>query len=149
LAYEAVDGKSLDRVDESAVTDAVIEAVWDQVQLLRVRRIAHRDLRLANIFLAADGAVWMIDFGFSEVAASELLLRNDLAELVASSSLKIGAERATKLALAAVGPKSLSGALDRLHPWALSGATRTALQKTPGALAELRATVAAACRKSP
>jgi undecaprenyl-diphosphatase len=148
LAYEAVDGKSLDRVDESAVNDAVIEAVWDQVQLMRVRRIAHRDLRLANIFLAADGAVWMIDFGFSELAASELLLRNDLAELVASSSLKIGAERATKLALAAAGPKVLAGALDRLHPWALSGATRTALQKSPGSLDELRTSVAAACRKT-
>jgi undecaprenyl-diphosphatase len=149
LAYEAVDGKSLDRVDESAVTDPVIEAVWEQVQLMRVRRIAHRDLRLANIFLAADGAVWMIDFGFSEVAASELLLRNDVAELVASSSLKIGAERATKLALAAVGPKALAGALDRLHPWALSGATRTALQRAPGSLDDLRTAVAAACRESP
>jgi undecaprenyl-diphosphatase len=148
LAYEAVDGKSLDRVDDGAVTDAVIEAVWEQVQLMRVRRIAHRDLRLANIFLAAEGAVWMIDFGFSELAASELLLRNDLAELVASSSLKIGAERATKLAVAAVGPKVLAGALDRLHPWALSGATRTALQRSPGSLDGLRAAVASACRTS-
>ncbi len=80
--------------------------------------IAHRDLRLANIFLADDGVVWMIDFGFSEVAASDLLLRNDLAELVASSSLQIGAERATALALAAMGPDVLAGALTRLHPWA-------------------------------
>ena len=41
--------------------------------------IAHRDLRLANVFLAADGVVWMIDFGFSELAASDLLMATDLA----------------------------------------------------------------------
>ena len=57
-------------------------------------RIAHRDLRLANIFLDDDGEVWLIDFGFSEVAASDLLLATDVAELVASSSVYVGAERA-------------------------------------------------------
>ena len=87
------------------MTDAVIEAVWEQVELMRLRRIAHRDLRLANIFLAADGAVWMIDFGFSELAAS----RTAAAPTTWPSwwhrrRSKIGAERATKLALAAVGP---------------------------------------------
>ena len=51
---------------------------------------------------AADGRVWLIDFGFSELAASDLLLRNDLAELVASSSLKVGPERAVAAARAAV-----------------------------------------------
>jgi undecaprenyl-diphosphatase len=145
LAYEAVDGKSLDRVDAAAVTDAVVAAVWSQVRLMRVRRIAHRDLRLANIFLAADGVVWMIDFGFSEVAASDLLLRNDLAELVASSSLQVGVERATALALAAMGPDALAGALTRLHPWALSGATRTTMRDRPGSLEAVRSAVAAAC----
>ena len=32
----------------------------------------------------------MIDFGFSEVAASDLLLATDVAELVASSSVAVG-----------------------------------------------------------
>ncbi len=58
----------------------MLGAVWDQVVMMRERRIAHRDMRLANIFLAADGNVWMIDFGFSELAASDLLLANDVAE---------------------------------------------------------------------
>jgi hypothetical protein len=143
LAYQAVEGRSLDRVAPEEVTDETLAAVWAQVSDLRAHRIAHRDLRLANIFLAADGEVWLIDFGFAELAASDVLLATDLAELVASSALQVGPERAVSRAGASVGPDALRGALDRLHPWALSGATRTALQERGGLLDDLRARIAA------
>ena len=35
LAYEAVEGKSLDRVEPAEMTDGVLGAVWDQVALMR------------------------------------------------------------------------------------------------------------------
>jgi glycosyltransferase 2 family protein len=136
LAYEAVEGKSLDRLDPSEISDAVLAAVWDLVGQLHDHRVAHRDLRLANIFLDDDGHVWLIDFGFSEVAASDLLLATDVAELLASSTVAVGPERA--IAVAAVDEAALAHALDRLRPWVLSGATRTALKARPGLLDELR-----------
>ena len=74
----------------------------------------------------------MIDFGFSEIAASDLLLANDVAELVASSSAVVGAERATAHAIASVDAATLAAARDRLQLWALSGASRTALKERPG-----------------
>ena len=138
LAYDAIDGQSLDRLDDGEITDGVLAACWDLVGQLRRHRIAHRDLRLANIFLDDRGEVWLIDFGFSEMAASDLLLANDVAELVASSSLPVGPERAVANAVATVDPATLGRALDRLHPWALSGATRTALKSRPGLLDDLR-----------
>lgn len=143
LAYEAVEGRSLDRVSADDMTDDVLAAAWDQVVALRAHRIAHRDLRLANIFLAADGQVWMIDFGFSELAASDALLTTDVAELVASSAPHVGAERAVARAAEAVGPDALRAALTRLHPWALSGATRTALKEHAGLLDDVRPRIAA------
>jgi undecaprenyl-diphosphatase len=94
---------------------------------------------LANIFLEEDGHVWLIDFGFGEVVASDLLLATDVAELLASSSLVVGAERAVAHAAGSVDQPTLSRALDRLHPWALSGATRTALKTHPDLLDDLRA----------
>jgi len=139
LAYEAIEGKSLDRLDDSEVTDDVLAACWRLVAHLRRHRIAHRDLRLANIFLGEDGEVWLIDFGFSELAASDLLLATDVAELVASSSIPVGPERAVAHALANVDSATLRRAIDRLQPWALSGATRTALKARPRLLKELRA----------
>jgi glycosyltransferase 2 family protein len=138
LAYEAIEGRSLDRLEPDEVTDGVLAAIWEQVCRLREHRIAHRDLRLANVFLASDGAVWLIDFGFSELAASSLLLATDVAELLASSTLQVGPERALAVAWEAVGPAVLGDALDRLHPWALSGATRTGLKARHGLLDELR-----------
>jgi undecaprenyl-diphosphatase len=138
LAYEAVAGRSLDRVAPDEVTDDVLAAIWGQVGELRRHRVAHRDLRLANIFLAEDGQVWLIDFGFSELAASDKLLATDIAELVASSSLQVGADRAVAQAQAALSSDELAAAAERLHPWALSGATRTGLKDRGGLLDDLR-----------
>jgi glycosyltransferase 2 family protein len=143
LAYEAIEGRSLDRLEPDEVTDVVLAAIWEQVGLLREHRIAHRDLRLANVFLASDGAVWLIDFGFSELAASSLLLTTDVAELLASSTLQVGPVRALAVAREAVGPEALAEALERLQPWALSGATRTGLKARPGLLDDLRRQVGA------
>jgi undecaprenyl-diphosphatase len=142
LAYEAVDGRSLDGVPPDEITDAVLSDIWAQLARMRSFRLAHRDLRLANLFLAKDGQVWMIDFGFSELAASDLLLANDVAELVASSSAVVGPERATAHAIASVDPVTLAAARERLHPWSLSGASRTALKERPGLLSDLRARLA-------
>jgi len=144
LAYEAIDGRSLDGVEPEELTDAVLAGIWEQMAILRAHGIAHRDLRLANVFLAADGVVWMIDFGFSELAASDLLMANDLAELVLSLSLKVGAERAVAEAERGVGAEALPGALYRFDPKYLSGATRTALKGRPELLAEVRARIEAA-----
>ena len=128
LAYAAIEGRSLDRVDPGEVTDDVLAAIWVLVRELRRHRLAHRDLRLANIFLDDGGQVWLIDFGFGEVVASDLLLATDVAELLASSSLYVGPQRAVAHAVDAVDAPTLAAALDRLRPWALSGATRTALK---------------------
>jgi undecaprenyl-diphosphatase len=137
LVYEAIDGRSFDRVSPAEVTDDLLAGVWAQVAGLRRHRIAHRDLRLANVFLDADDRAWLIDFGFSELAASDLLLANDVAELVASSSLLVGADRAVAVATEAVGWTTLVAARDRLRPWALSGATRRALHDRPGLLDDI------------
>lgn len=143
LAYEAVAGRSLDRVEPEAFGDDLLDGVWAELVLLRRHRVAHRDLRLANVFLGDDGSLWMIDFGFSELAASDLLLANDLAELIASSSTVVGPDRAVAAAVRAVGAGEASTALDRLRLPMLSGATRTALKADAGSLERLRSTLAA------
>jgi undecaprenyl-diphosphatase len=146
LAYEAVDGRSLDRLDPEEVGDDLLRSIWSQVLELQAHRIAHRDLRLANIFVASGGEIWMIDFGFSELAASDLLLANDMAELLASSSLQVGPERAVGNAVAVAGGPAIAAALPRLQPWALSGATRSGLKQHAGLIEDLRSRVEAAAR---
>ncbi|MEN8234437.1 MAG: hypothetical protein ABFR89_05885 [Actinomycetota bacterium] len=127
LAYAAISGRSLDTADD--VTDTVLHKAWHQIGLLRDHGIAHRDLRLANVFLDDDGTPWMIDFGFSELAASRLLLDNDIAEFLVSSALLVGPERAVRTAVDRLGGESIAGAAGRIQPSALSGATRTAVNE--------------------
>ncbi|HEX9259437.1 MAG TPA: lipopolysaccharide kinase InaA family protein [Acidimicrobiales bacterium] len=138
LAYEAVDGRSLDRVQADEMTDELLRSVWRQVEQLRLHRIAHRDLRLANLFRVADGSVLLIDFGFAELAASDLLLDTDVAELMASTATVVGPERAVSAARAVMGDERVSRSRSRLELRYLSGATRTALRKDSTVLASLQ-----------
>ncbi len=132
MAYAMIDGSSLDSVPADELTDEILEGVWDEVAILRQRRTAHRDLRLANVFLASDGQPWLIDFGFSELSATDGQLRSDIAELTASTAAVVGPERAVSNAIAGVGPEAVAEAESRIQPLALSGATREALKTQKG-----------------
>ncbi len=127
LAYERTDGDSLDRVDDEALGDDVLRRIWEGVAVMRQRRIAHRDLRLANVMLASDGRPWLIDFGFAEIAATEQMLDTDVAELLSSTALKVGPQRAVDAAVAVLGKPAVASAAARIQPLALSTATRKSL----------------------
>jgi undecaprenyl-diphosphatase len=138
LAYEALAGRSLDRVPAAELDGSVQAEAWALLAALRRARIAHRDLRLANLFLDGDGHVWLIDFGFARLGASSMHLAGDVAELLASLCLRVGPEPAVRLAVATVGRAPLRSAEPRLRPWALSGATRSAYKHDPERLRRLR-----------
>jgi undecaprenyl-diphosphatase len=138
LAYERIEGDSLDNVGESALTDGVLRRTWLQVRELQRERIAHRDLRLANVFLANDGHPWMIDFGFGEVAATNHMLDTDVAELLASTAAKVGAKRAVDAAIAVLGKGPVASAAPRIQPPALTRATSQSLAAQKPLCSELR-----------
>ena len=62
---------------------------------------------------------WIVDFSFSEVAATDRQLALDRAELLASLALLVGPERATSSA-AVLGDGQLAAAVPLLQPLALS-----------------------------
>jgi undecaprenyl-diphosphatase len=138
LAYEAIEGRSLDGVDVEELTDPVLDAVWSQVLILRQNRIAHRDLRLANVFLASDGTPWMIDFGFSELAVHDEVLANDVVELLCSTTTAVGPARSVASAERVIGVDALNEAAPRIQPAVLSSATRKAMDARPEKFKDLQ-----------
>ncbi len=140
LAYETVEGASLDRVPEPW-SDELLRGIWEQVALLRRERIAHRDLRRANLFVDTDGTPWVIDFGFSELAVDDDRLAQDVAQLLAALAIVIGPERAVDSAIGVIGKEAVGTALPFLQPPAFAGATRKALHEQKGLLDKLRDTV--------
>ncbi len=140
LAYEAIQGSSIDSI-EGDYDDDLLAQIWAQVALMRNERIAHRDMRRANIFRDADGELWIIDFGFSELAASDRLLQADVAELIAATGVVVGAERAVDAAVRGIGPEAVGASLPMLQPLALAGATHKAVAEHKGLMADLQAQV--------
>jgi len=145
LTYDLIDGRSLDGVDPDRIDDELLRAIWEQVDVMGAHRIAHRDLRRANLFLDDAGQPWIIDFGFSEVAADDTLLAADVAQLLTSLAVAVGAERAVSSAVEVLGAPAVARSLPRLQTGTLSGATRAALKQHPGLLKEVQQTVADRC----
>jgi len=145
LAYEQLDGTSLDSVPPEDFDDALLGEIWDQIGVLREQRVAHRDLRLANVFLDSDRRVWIIDFGFSEVSADDELLAADVAQMMASLALTVGVDRTVESAITHLGPDAIVPAIGLLQRQLLSGATRERLKQDKGLLDELRARAAERC----
>ena len=144
IAFEEVEATSLETVDPELITDGVLRAMWSEVRTMHAARIAHRHLSPANVLLAIDGRPWLIDFGFAEIAARDGDLNGDVAQLMATLALRIGAPRSVAAAVHELGPAAVAAAAPRLQPTALSTTTRNALKKQKGLLDELQAEVAAA-----
>jgi undecaprenyl-diphosphatase len=141
IAFDEIDGNTLDEVDPDLITDDVLRATWAQVAALHSARIAHRHLSPANILLTPDGQPWIIDFGFAEVSASDGDLNGDIAQLMATLTLVVGAQRTVASAVGQMGSESVAGAAPRLQPTALSTTTRNAFKKRKRLLEELQSEV--------
>ena len=141
--HEVIDGTNLvelaERDGPDGIGEATLRSVWSMVTTLHRGRIAHRDLRAANVVVDDEGEVWLVDFAFADVAADEELRRRDLVELLASTAALVGADRAVDAAVTTLGEQVWHDVLPLVQPLATTAATRTALG-TSG-FAELRATL--------
>lgn len=115
-----------------------IEDTWLQVRKMHAAKIAHRDLRAANIMIDKQGKAFIIDFGFAEIAASKQRLSMDRAELLMSMALTVGVERTVKAARKVIKPRDLKEALPYLQRAVFSGATTKGLKDNKSLLTDLK-----------
>jgi undecaprenyl-diphosphatase len=138
LAHQGLDATGLDTVDPDRLTDEVLESLWRQVAVLHCARIAHRDLRLANVMIDVDDEPWLVDFGFAQTSATDRALVRDVAEMLASQASVVTPDRAVKSAITGIGAVPVQQALPYLTPASLARATRTSLMALPRRLEDLR-----------
>ncbi|MFF2325214.1 MULTISPECIES: lysylphosphatidylglycerol synthase domain-containing protein [unclassified Streptomyces] len=129
LVYEHIGGRSLDALEDSEITDELVRGAWRQVKALQSRRIAHRRLTGDAILVDRSGKVFVTDLRGGEIAAGDLVLRMDVAQLLTTTGLRVGAERAVAGALEVLGPDAVADCLPLLQPIALSRSTRAALRR--------------------
>ncbi|MFF4353426.1 lysylphosphatidylglycerol synthase domain-containing protein [Streptomyces sp. NPDC001530] len=129
LVYEHTGGRTLDSLPDELITDELLRDTWHQVQALQSRRIAHRRLAGDAILVDRSGTVILTDLRGGEIAAGDLLLRMDIAQLVTTLGLRVGAERAVASAVGVLGPDAVADCLPMLQPIALTRSTRATLRK--------------------
>ena len=148
LVMDRVAGSSLDQLPAQQITDDLLQQLWAEVSKLHRAGIAHRSLRTANVMIECGGRPWLTDFSFSELAATQRQMDLDLAELLASLAIVTGADRAVSSAAAVIGAQGVAAAVPLLQPLALSAATRRAIAREDGLLAQTRSAAAAASELS-
>ncbi|MFF7972073.1 lysylphosphatidylglycerol synthase domain-containing protein [Streptomyces sp. NPDC007905] len=129
LVYEHTGGRTLDSLADEEITDDLLRNAWHQVRALQSRRIAHRRLAGDAILVDRSGRVILTELRGGEIAAGDLLLRMDVAQLVTTLGLRVGAERAVASAVGVLGPDAVANCLPMLQPIALTRSTRATLRR--------------------
>ncbi|GAA3030675.1 lysylphosphatidylglycerol synthase domain-containing protein [Streptomyces lactacystinicus] len=129
LVYENVEGRTLDELADEEVTDPVMASVWQSVAALHERRIAHRRLTGESLLVVDERTGCLVNLSGGDIAATDLTLRIDVAQLLTTFALRIGPERAVATANAVLGAERVAQALPLLQPVGMSRSTRVDLAK--------------------
>ncbi|GLW56231.1 lysylphosphatidylglycerol synthase transmembrane domain-containing protein [Kitasatospora phosalacinea] len=129
LVYENVAGRTLDELADEEVTDAVMASFWSSVSTLHERRIAHRRLTGESLLAVDERTGCLVNLSGGDIAAGDLTLRIDVAQLLTTFALRVGPERAVAVATDVLGPTRVAEALPLLQPVGLSRQTRGDLQR--------------------
>ncbi|MFC5030159.1 flippase-like domain-containing protein [Streptomyces sp. So13.3] len=136
LVYEHIGGRRLNSLPDEELTDALLYNAWQQVKALQSRRIAHRRLVGESLLVDRSGKVFLTDLRGGEIAAGDIVLRMDIAQLLTTVALRVGPEPAVKSAVAVLGPDAVANSLPLLQPIALSRSTRAELKQLNRARAQ-------------
>jgi glycosyltransferase 2 family protein len=143
LAYDHCEGTTLAQRNPGC-SDAELGLIWDAVTRLHARHVTHRGLTADRILFTADGRVMLLDPGDGEVAASDLQIRLDLAQLIVELALFVGPEKSAQLAVKKVGGSELVAVLPLLQPVVLVRSTRHTLRHRRDVLPAVRKILLAA-----
>jgi undecaprenyl-diphosphatase len=131
LATAPVTGTPIDEHDGESMRRA-----WRELAHLRTARITHGALDGDHIIVSADGPV-LVDFSLASISAPQSRLDQDIAQLLVTSALVVGAKESVAAAVEALGADAVSAALPLVQKPALTRTTRTALHHHKKLLDEL------------
>jgi len=144
IVYQRPQGvRPLADMPRDEVSDALADAIWEQVLKAHAAGISHRSLSADTVLVGHDASldvpiVWLSSWEVGEVATSQLARRIDNAQVAAMLATIVGPERAAASALRAMGEDAVQQFAPLLQPIALPRATRAALRATSTSLNELR-----------
>jgi uncharacterized membrane protein YbhN (UPF0104 family)/tRNA A-37 threonylcarbamoyl transferase component Bud32 len=143
IALEVPRGTSLSEVGDdsdlpaSSVDDDGLDDLWRQLDTMHEARIAHRALTTGNLYVDGSTAT-LSGMENARLVATDDQCSVDIAEILISTSLVVGADRAIASAARMVSRAELQNALAFVQPAALPSATRRAARKPKGFIDDIR-----------
>jgi uncharacterized membrane protein YbhN (UPF0104 family) len=130
IATRHIDGVTLAALPVPPPNERLSQA-WDAVLQAHRHRVTHRSLTADHIQLSGDdgSVVTLLEPGDGDLAATDLQIRLDLAQLTATMALLVGPDRAADLATAKLGSAAAANLVPLLQPVVLHRSTRTQLRR--------------------
>ena len=138
MAYRPAGGSALTPTGAIALSEDDLAAFWHLLVLLQRARIAHRGLIVDHLLLDQDGQAALSEAGTGDIAAAELSLRLDVAQLLTTLALLVGPERAVASGVSSLGSQAIVKALPLVQAVAMDSSTRSALRAQKGLLRRVR-----------
>ncbi|TWE19370.1 uncharacterized protein (TIRG00374 family) [Kitasatospora atroaurantiaca] len=129
LVYEQVAGRTLDELEDEEITDQVMASFWESVTALHERRIAHRRLTGESLLVVDEKTGCLVNLSGGDIAAGDLTLRIDVAQLLTTFALRVGPERSVAVANRVLGADRVAASLPLLQPVGMSRSTRIDLKR--------------------
>jgi glycosyltransferase 2 family protein len=137
LALGVPAGRPLAELAADDVADAALDDAWHQLGVLHDTRIAHRSLTGDHVVVDGD-RVHLVGLATARPAATDEQRAVDVAELLVTTALAVGRERALDAALRTTAASRLEAALPFVQPAALPAVTARAAKADKGLVADLR-----------
>jgi uncharacterized membrane protein YbhN (UPF0104 family) len=125
-------------VTATAIADAALDGIFDQVLALRSAGITHGSLSTATIILDSDGTSGLVDMRAASTVAQADQLDRDMAATLSAVALVAGPDRAIASAARMVPNDALVSALPYLQRAALDPRAARTLRGKKAVLAALR-----------
>ncbi|MEP7193168.1 MAG: lysylphosphatidylglycerol synthase transmembrane domain-containing protein [Actinomycetota bacterium] len=138
LAFRPAEGRALDEIGSEDLSDSDLAAFWQLLMLLQRAQIAHRGLSMDNLLLDDLAGAALAATGTGDIAAADLSLRIDVAQLLTTLALIVGPQRAVASGVSSLGSQAMVRALPLVQSVALGTSTRTALRTHKGLLRRIR-----------
>jgi glycosyltransferase 2 family protein len=138
MAYRAPEGSALTPTGQTSLSEDDLAAFWHLLAQLQGARIAHRGLIVDHLLLDEHGRAALSEAGTGDIAAAELSLRLDVAQLLTTLALIVGPKRAVASGVSSLGSPAIVKALPLIQAVAMDASTRSALREQKGLLRSVR-----------
>ena len=136
LVYQQIPGTPFNELTD--ITDTELVSAWRAIRTLHEHQMSHRALSSRHLLRGPENSTWLLGTDQGSIAASDVAIRLDLAELLCSLAMLTSVERSVSSARRVLGSDAIARALPALQPVALSPGTRKALRKHKGMIIALR-----------